>query len=159
MFRYLRGAALGQIVPHLADHERYFASESTFYRVLRRLPSAALPHAEHLPIEVAKPRALSATASNRLLGWDITYLHTLVMGSYFDLELFLDIFSRKIVGWQAYENESGDLAGEVMRDIHIRENIAPNQVMMPSDNGSPMKGRTVRLFAQLDQRKARQRPV
>ena len=35
-----------------------------------------------------------------------------------DLELvFMDIFSRKIVGWQIYDVESSDLAAEVMRDI------------------------------------------
>jgi putative transposase len=57
--------------------------------------------------------------------------------------LFLDIFSRKIVGWQVYEVESSELASEVMRDIGVRENIAPNQVVLHSDNGSPMKGATM----------------
>ena len=32
---------------------------------------------------------------------------------------------------------------EVMRDICARENIAPNQVVLHSDNGSPMKGATM----------------
>ena len=57
--------------------------------------------------------------------------------------MFLDIFSRKIVGWQVYDVESSDLASEVMRDICERENIAPNQVVLHSDNGSPMKGATM----------------
>jgi putative transposase len=65
------------------------------------------------------------------------------MGIYFYLYLFLDIFSRKIVGWQVYEAESSELASEVMRDICVRENIAPNQVVLHSDNGSPMKGATM----------------
>lgn len=55
----------------------------------------------------------------------------------------MDIFSRKIVGWQVYETESSDLASEVMRDICERENIGPNQVVLHSDNGSPMKGATM----------------
>jgi transposase InsO family protein len=38
--------------------------------------------------------------------------------------LFIDIFSRKVVGWQIYENESGELASEVMRDICVREKIS-----------------------------------
>ena len=38
----------------------------------------------------------------------------------------MDIFSRKIVGWQVYEAESSELAGDVMRDICERENIPPN---------------------------------
>jgi transposase InsO family protein len=75
-----------------------------------------------------------------LFSWDITYLPTQVRGIYFYLYLFMDIFSRKIVGWQIYDAESSELAGEVMRDICVRENIAPNQVVLHSDNGSPMKG-------------------
>ena len=55
----------------------------------------------------------------------------------------MDIFSRKIVGWQVYEAESSELAGEVMRDICERENIPPNQVVLHSDNGSPMKSATM----------------
>jgi transposase InsO family protein len=55
----------------------------------------------------------------------------------------MDIFSRKIVGWQIYDAESSELASEVMRDICERKNIAPNQVVLHSDNGSPMKGATM----------------
>ena len=91
----------------------------------------------------SKPRALCATAPDQLFSWDITYLPTLIKGIYFYLYLFMDIFSRKIVGWQIYETESSELAAEVMRDICERENIAPNQVVLHSDNGSPMKGATM----------------
>ena len=68
---------------------------------------------------------------------------TLVKGIYFYLYLFMDIFSRKIVGWQVFDTESSELASEVMRDICERENILPNQVVLHSDNGSPMKGATM----------------
>jgi len=65
------------------------------------------------------------------------------MGIYFYLYLFMDIFSRKIVGWQVYAAESSELASEVMRDMCERENIAPDQMVLHSDNGSPMKGATM----------------
>ena len=55
----------------------------------------------------------------------------------------MDIFSRKVVGWQIYETESSEQASEVIRDICARERIAPNQVVLHSDNGSPMKGATM----------------
>ena len=55
----------------------------------------------------------------------------------------MDIYSRKIVGWQVYEMESSELASEVMRDICVREKIAPKQVVLHSDNSSPMKGATM----------------
>ena len=70
-------------------------------------------------------------------------LPTRVKGIYFYLYLFMDIFSRKIVGWQIYDVESSDLTGDVMRDIYAREAILPNQVVLHSDNGSPMKGATM----------------
>lgn len=132
-----------QIVPRLVDRGQYVASESTFYRVLKAENQLKHRGAERPAKPRSKPRALSATAPAELFSWDITYLPTQVKGIYFYLYLFMDIFSRKIVGWQAYEVESSELASEVMRDICERENIAPNQVVLHSDNGSPMKGATM----------------
>lgn len=125
-FRHL---APSQIVPQLADRGQYIASESTFYRVFRAERQLQHRGAERPRQPRSKPRALRATVPRKLFSWDITYLY-----------LFLDIFSRKIVGWQVYEAESSELASEVMRDICLRENIAPHQVVLHSDNGSPMKG-------------------
>ena len=132
-----------QIVPRLADNGQYIASESTFYRVLKAENQLKHRGADRPSKPRCKPRALSATAPAELFSWDITYLPTQVKGIYFYLYLFMDIFSRKIVGWQVYDVESSELAGEVMRDICARENIAPNQVVLHSDNGSPMKGATM----------------
>ena len=132
-----------QIVPRLVDQGQYIASESTFYRVLRAENQLQHRGAERPAQQRHKPRALCATAPDELFSWDITYLPTQVKGIYFYLYLFMDIFSRKIVGWQVYDVESSDLASEVMRDICVRENIAPNQVVLHSDNGSPMKGATM----------------
>lgn len=132
--------APSQIVPRLADRGEYIASESSFYRVLRAARQLGHRSAQRPGQPRSKPRALCATAPNQLFSWDITYLPTLVTGHYFYLYLFLDIFSRKVVGWQVYENESSELASEVMRDICLRERIAPGQVVLHSDNGSPMKG-------------------
>ena len=132
-----------QIVPRLADRGQYLASESTFYRVLRAENPCQHRGAERPSQKRHKPRALSATAPHHLESWDITYLPTQIRGTYFYLYLFMDIFSRKIVGWQVYETESSELASEVMRDICARENIPLNQVVLHSDNGSPMKGATM----------------
>jgi transposase InsO family protein len=129
-----------QIVPILADRGQYLASESSCYRVMKVEGQLRHRGAERPAERRHKPRALCATAPKQLFSWDITYLPTQVRGIYFYLYLFMDIFSRKIVGWQIYDAESSELAGEVMRDICERENIAPNQVVLHSDNGSPMKG-------------------
>lgn len=140
--------APSQIVPRLADQGQYIASESSFYRVLKAAQQLGHRGPERPRQKRSKPRALSASAPNQLYSWDITYLPTLVTGIYFYLYLFLDIFSRKIVGWQIYESESSELAGDVMRDICQRENIAPDQVRLHSDNGSPMRGAAMQATLQ-----------
>ena len=61
-------------------------------------------------------------------------------GVYFYLYLFVDLFSRKIVGWQVYDSESAERAGQLLTDICARQGIAPQQLTLHSDNGSPMKG-------------------
>jgi transposase InsO family protein len=133
----------GQIVPRLADQGRYVASESTFYRVMKAENQVAHRRAERPGKVRNKPRALMATAPGQLYSWDITYLPTPVKGLYFYLYLFMDVFSRKIVGWQIHDVECSDLAGELVRDVCQREHIAPAQVVLHSDNGSPMKGATM----------------
>lgn len=132
-----------QIVPQLADQGQYIASESTFYRVLKAANQLKHRGADKPATPRHKPRALVATAPSQLYSWDITYLPTPVMGIYLYLYLFMDIYSRKIVGWQVYQTESSEQASEVMRDICEREHIAPQQVVLHSDNGSPMKGATM----------------
>ena len=106
-----------QIVPRLADNGIYVASESTFYRLLKAEKMLRHRGAEKPKTPRSKPRALQATEPNQLFSWDITYLPTEIKGIYFYLYMFIDIFSRKVVGWQVFENESSALAGEVMKDI------------------------------------------
>lgn len=137
-----------QIVPRLADRGEYVASESTFYRVLKAANQLRHRGADKPAKPRGKPRALCATAPGELFSWDITYLPTPIRGIYFYLYLFMDIYSRKIVGWQVYDSESSELASEVMRDICEREDIAPDQVVLHSDNGSPMKGATMLAMLQ-----------
>ncbi len=133
----------GKIVPKLADNGVYIASESTFYRILSA--EKQLKHRQKAkPIrQIKKPKALCATAPNQLFSWDITYLPTQVKGIFLYLYLVMDIFSRKIVGWQVYQNESSAQAADLMTDICLREKIEPHQVTLHSDNGSPMKGATM----------------
>jgi transposase InsO family protein len=132
-----------QIVPRLADKDSYLASESTFYRILREEKQLTHRRSERPAQTRTKPRAICATSPNQLYSWDITYLPSLIRGQYFYLYLFVDIFSRKIVGWQVYEEENSALAGELLRDLCHREGIQAEQLILHSDNGSPMKGSTM----------------
>ena len=129
-----------KIVPKLADEGVYIASESTFYRVLKQANQLQHRQKAKPDRQVKKPRALMATQPNQIYTWDITYLPTRVKGIFLYLYLVMDIYSRKIVGWQVHRQESSTLAGSLMIDICWHEGIKADQVTLHSDNGSPMKG-------------------
>jgi putative transposase len=132
-----------QIVPTLLDLGRYIASESTFYRVMRE--DNLLQHrGKGTAIKRKKPQSLKATGANELFSWDITYLLSSIKGQYYYLYLVMDIYSRKIVGWQVHDCESSAHAADLIEDIVHREKIDKNQLVIHSDNGGPMKGATLR---------------
>ncbi len=57
--------------------------------------------------------------------------------------MFLDVFSRKIVGWDIHECESPEHSSGLLRKICEQEKIEGNQLSVHSDNGGPMKGATM----------------
>lgn len=143
-----RNQAPSQIVPSLADEGKYIVSESTIYRILRSEKllahrSAARPNAHR------KPEELSATKPNVLWSWDITYLLSDIRGQYFYLYLFLDVFSRKIVGHEVYADQSAEYAAEVVSKAYSTEGVSKGDVTLHSDNGGPMKG--AMMLAKLEQ--------
>ena len=128
-------------MPRLADRGEYIASESTFYRVLRA--EKQLAHRGKAKAAVSRPRPeLKATAPNQVYSWDITYLRSLVRGDYYYLYLAMDVYSRRIVGWEVHAEESSELASELMRRI-VAEAGHPKGLTIHSDNGAPMKGNTL----------------
>lgn len=135
--------APSQIVPILAERGQYLASESTFYRILREAKQLQHRQTSRPASRRHKPKAVKATAPNQLYSWDITYLPTTIKGEFLYLYLFMDVYSRKIVGWQVYERESSEWAADIVQDIVQREGIKRHQVTLHSDNGGPMKGATL----------------
>lgn len=131
-----------QIVPALADQEQYLASESSFYRVLREADQLAR-RGKAKPPTRQRPMPLQACAPNQLWSWDITYLATTIKGVFFYLYLIMDVYSRKIVGWEVFETESAEQAATVFHKAHLREGIRAESLVLHSDNGSPMKGATM----------------
>jgi transposase InsO family protein len=127
-----------QIVPRLADQGLYLASESTFYRLMRA--EDLVHHRERSqPATHSRPGELAATGPNQVWSWDITYLLSPVKGIYFYLYMVLDVFSRKIVGWEVHQEEAGEHAARLIAETCRREGIQPNQVRLHQDNGAPMK--------------------
>lgn len=129
-----------QIVPDFADKGRYVASESTFYRVLRE--EDQLTHrGRQKPRTSAPPTEHHATGPGQVLSWDITYLRAPVLGAFYFLYLYIDVWSRKIVGWRIDNRECGELASELLREVCQLEGLDAG-VVLHQDNGAPMKGAT-----------------
>jgi len=131
-----------QIAPALADRGHYIASESTFYRVLREAGQLTPRGKSRAPTH-RRPEPFQATAPNQLWSWDITYLATTVKGTFFYLYLIMDVFSRKIVGWEVFDRECAEHAATVFGKAHLREGVGADDLVLHSDNGAPMKGATM----------------
>lgn len=127
-----------QIVPILADHGVYIASESSFYRILKKHGQLKHRGRSKQPQKRKKPTTHIATTANQVWSWDITYLPSRVKGQFWYLYLILDIYSRKIVGWEAYEAESGEYGQELLERTMLSEACLQAPPVLHSDNGAPM---------------------
>jgi putative transposase len=132
-----------QVVPKLADAGRYLASEASFYRVLRGADQLHHRGKAQAPRRVSKPKSYAASAANQVWTWDITYLATTVLGLFFRLYLVMDIYSRKIVGWEVHESETAEHAAVLIRKAGLAEGVHQAGLVLHSDNGAPMKGATL----------------
>ena len=133
-----------QIVPRLADRGEYFGSEATIYRVLKA--ERLLSHrGSSKRRQVNRPKAYVAIKPCQVFSWDITYLPTLIAGRFFYLYLFLDVFSRKAVGWKVHYAESAENASELITEICLQEGIEEGQLATHADNGGSMKGATMQI--------------
>lgn len=131
-----------QIVPLLADQKIYICSESTMYRVLKE--ERQLVHRgrakeprEALPIERV------ATGPKQIWSWDITYLRSPVRGLFFYLYMVVDIWSRKVVGFEVHESEDNRLSSRLISKAALQEQVDVDTLTLHSDNGGPMKGSTM----------------
>ncbi len=131
--------APSQIVPRLADKGQYLASESSFYRVLKA--NNQLTHRGKAKPKgtKTKPKGFNATGPKQVWTWDISYCPSTVIGQFFYLYMIEDIFSRKIVGWEVNESESGEHAADLLERTLWAEKCVKKSVVLHSDNGSPMK--------------------
>lgn len=133
-----------QIVPKLADQGYYIASESSFYRILKQ--ANQLQHrGRSKPREaMKKPTSYTATRPNQVWSWDISYLPTGVIGQHYYLYVFLDIYSRKIVGAEVFDSENGVDAAALLQRSLWAERCVNQGLVLHSDNGAPMKSFTLR---------------
>ena len=131
-----------QIVPRLADRDVYIASESSIYRILRDEEQLAHRERTRPPSPRPVPRH-SASGPDELYSWDITYLPAAMRGAFYFLYLFVDIWSRKIVGYTVEARQDDELAAKTFKLACEKNGVDPRGIVMHSDNGDPMKGNTM----------------
>ena len=134
-----------QIVPRLADQGTYIASESSMYRVLRERDQNHRRGRARPPTRRKPPTSFEAKAPCQVWSWDITWLPGPIAGTFFYLYLIVDIFSRKIVGWEVHDRETAELAAQVLKRAVWAERCLTSPLVLHADNGSPMKGATMKV--------------
>jgi transposase InsO family protein len=134
-----------RIVPALADEGVYLASESSFQRVLRAHGQNRHRGRAKAPRQSRPPTTHVATAPRQLWSWDMTYLPTEVLGRWFYLYLILDVFSRKIVGFELHDTDDSLHAAQLAKRTALAEGIHPMKVKptLHGDNGATFKATTV----------------
>jgi putative transposase len=132
-----------QLVPQLADEGLYLASESTMYRMQRRLGLRVPRRASARTTVSRATTAHHATGPNQVWSWDITWLPTDVRGRFLHLYLVMDVWSRRIIGWTVDETETAARAAELIQQCCDAEQIDPRGLVLHSDNGAPMRGGTM----------------
>ncbi len=131
-----------QIVPKLADQGIYIGSEASFYRTLRE--QQLINHRERSkPASAHRPSEHVATGPWQVASWDITYLKSLVAGRFWYLYLVIDVWSRKIIGWEVHETECKELSSELVQSIAADADVDLAGWVLHADNGGPMKGSTM----------------
>lgn len=136
-----RDLPVAQIVPTLADEGRYVASEATFRRILRE-EKLATRRGRVRAAKNKRPAPLVARAPGQVFVWDVTYLRAEVRGTFYYLYLFVDLFSRKVVGWTV-ENEQNDTHAARVLSATFDAEGRPPDLFVHADNGSAQKGATM----------------
>ena len=152
MLEVCNSAEMCDLTPHLivailADRGEYIGSTATMYRILAE-EQMVKHRLRSKPSVTRLPNMHSASAPNQLYSWDITFLPSLVRGEFFKAYVFMDIYSRKIVGAEVYERECSSHARDLLFRICAEEQVSPELLTLHSDNGAPMKGGTLLALLQ-----------
>jgi transposase InsO family protein len=134
-----------RIVPALADEGVYLASESSFQRVLRTHGQTQHRGRAKPPRASRPPTTHVAAAPRQLWCWDMTYLPAEIAGRWFYLYLILDVYSRKIVGFEVHDRDEADHAAHLLKRTALAEGIhaLADKPVLHGDNGATLKATTV----------------
>ena len=146
-----------QVYAILLDDGIYLASIRTMYRVMTLADQVRERRAQAAHPPRVRPE-LVADGPDQVWTWDITKLKGPWRGTYFDLYVMLDIFSRKAICWEAHYGESGDLAKAFMQHAIIANGGARPRYIH-ADNGTSMTSKNVAtLLTDLNTTRSHSRP-
>jgi transposase InsO family protein len=134
-----------RIVPTLADEGTYIASESSFHRVLRAHGQMNRRGRARPPQTSRPPTTHVATRPGEVWCWDVTFLPAQIQGCWFYFYLILDLYSRKIVGFEVHDTDSAEHAAHLARRTALAEGVHAMAVrpVLHGDNGATLKATTV----------------
>jgi putative transposase len=147
-----------EVYATLLDEGRFLCSVRTMYRILAENAEIRERRDQLRHPAYTKPELL-ATGPNQVWSWDITQLRGPAKWTYYYLYVMLDIFSRYVVGWLLAEQESSDLAQELIAASCAKQAIRPDQLTIHADRGSPMIAKPVaQLMVDLGVAESHSRP-
>ena len=133
-----------QIVPRLADDGQYIASESSFYRILHAANEQRHRGRAQAPRRTRAPSTHRARRPCEVWCWDVSYLRSPVLGLFYYLYMIVDLYSRKIVGWEVHEHERGEYAAALVHRAVLSEGCIDQPLVLHADNGAIQKSYTLR---------------
>ncbi|CAN5857701.1 hypothetical protein BH23ACT10_BH23ACT10_40550 [soil metagenome] len=134
--------APAQVYAELLDEDRYLASISTMYRILRDDGEVGERRRQATHPAHVKPE-LIATKPNQCWSWDITKLLGPEKWTYYYLYVIIDIYSRYVPGWLLAPCESSELAKQLIDDTCAKQGVTRDQLTLHADRGPSMASKPV----------------
>lgn len=123
----------------LLDEGIYLCSMSTMHRLLRAHGAAGERRRQATHPAKQKPELL-ATRPGQIWSWDITKLRGPARGTWYQLYVVLDIFSRYVVAWTLQTTEDSGIATTMLDDAMTVHGIP---IAVHADRGTSMTSKPV----------------
>jgi len=126
----------------LLDEGRYLCHWRSMYRVLAENDEVRERRPQRRHPGYTRPE-LVANGPNQLWSWDITKLLGPAKWVYYYLYVVLDVFSRFVVGWMLAEQESGQLAEQLIAESCAKQHIQAAELTLHADRGAAMTSKNI----------------
>jgi transposase InsO family protein len=122
-----------ELAYHIVDHHKWYISESSVYRILKRAGLITSP--AHIVISAADEFENKTRHVNEMWQTDFTYFKIIGWGWYY-LSTILDDYSRFIIAWDLRSQMSSkDVMPSIEKALHFTGLTKDNAPKLLSDNG------------------------